>query len=583
MVNKNCITIDYSRDDKLTDAAKATLRDRYMLPEEQSPQDAFARASAAYSDSPEMAQRIYDYVSNLWFMFSSPIISNGRTDRGLPISCYLNYVPDSRDGLSEHYDENIWLASNGGGVGGYWGDVRSSGTKTSKGSESTGSIPFMKVVDSFMLAFSQGPTRRGSYAAYQDISHPEIEEFIDMRDPSGGDANRKCLNLHHGVNITDAFMHAVKSGAPWNLVDPHSGEAVKTVDARGLFMKLLNKRAKTGEPYIHFIDTTNRALPEGQKGLGLKVRQSNLCSEITLPTDENRTAVCCLSSVNLEYFDEWRDNEHFIPDLIRFLDNVLEDFIIRGSKVDGLRKAVYSASQERSIGLGAMGFHSYLQKRGTPFDSPVVKGLNHLMFSNIKLKAELASMDLALERGKAPDADMLIRNCHLLAVAPNATSSIIAGTSPSIEPWFSNAYKHKTLSGSFLTKNKHLEENLRELGMDTPDVWKSIVTNRGSVQHLDIPADLKDVYKTATEIDQEWVIEHASDRQEHICQSQSVNLFFNNSVHVTKFFKIHLMAWEKGLKTLYYVRGEPTKGAEVVSDKVERVRIMDNDCIACEG
>lgn len=580
------VKVDYSRDALLTPFGIETLKDRYLTDGETSPQDAFARAAEAFSDNPAMAQRIYDYASKLWFMFSTPILSNGGTKRGMPISCFLNYVPDSRGGLTSHYAENAWLSSMGGGIGGYWGDVRSNGVTTSGGSRSSGAIPFMKVVDAEVLAFAQGVTRRASYAAYMDISHPEIEEFLEMRKPSGGDANRRCLNLHHGVNITDDFMVAVDNGENWELIDPHSKRVTKTIPARELWQKLLELRMSTGEPYIHFIDASNRFLPASQRAKGLRVRQSNLCSEITLPTDETRTAVCCLSSVNLATWDEWKDDPLFIADLVRFLDNVLEYFI--NNAPPELSKAAYSASMERSIGLGAMGFHSYLQSKGLPFDSPMAVGVNRRMFQGIKERAVKATRALALERGSAPDSDVfdMVRNMHLLAIAPNASSSIICGeTSPSIEPYRANAYTQKTKTGSFLVQNRYLKKVLADLGKDTNEVWSSIITNGGSVQHLEfLDQNTKDVFKTAIEIDQRWIIDHASDRQEWICQSQSVNVFLPSNAHVSLLHHIHFRAWKKGLKSLYYLRSEAIKRAETVSTKIERQALNDYEgCLSCEG
>lgn len=580
------ITIDTTRDNLLSDFSKATLQDRYLL-EGETIQEGFARAAKAFASNPQHAQRIYEYASKQWFMFSSPILSNGGTNKGLPISCYLNYVPDSREGILSHYEENGWLASMGGGIGGYWGPIRSDGTTTSHGSRSTGSIPFMHVVDSEMLAFSQGTTRRGSYAAYQDISHPEIEEFILMRKPTGGDPHRKCLNLHHGVNINDAFMEAVKHGNSWPLVDPHTGNTTKEVSARSLWQLLLETRLSTGEPYIHYVDTTNRYLPVFQWKNNLRVHQSNLCSEITLPTNEERTAVCCLSSVNLEKYDEWKNEELFIHDLVEFLDNVLTSFIEKAP--DALSKAKYSASQERSIGLGAMGFHNYLQSKNIPFDSPIAVGLNRKIFQGIKIRAEIATSKLAEERGEAPDAEGCgVRNCHLLAIAPNATSSILANTSPSIEPNRANAYVHKTMSGSFLVKNKFLETLLEAKGKNTEEVWQSITVNRGSVQHLDCLDEWdKQVYRTAIEIDQNWIIQHAADRQPFICQAQSLNLFFSSDVDISYFHRVHFKAWELELKTLYYCRSEAISRADIVSQRFDKYERKDGDsggdCFACEG
>jgi ribonucleoside-diphosphate reductase alpha chain len=582
--------INYERDELLTDFGKTTLKDRYLLPNENSPQDGFMRAAKAFSDNDEMAQRIYDYASKLWFMYSTPILSNGGANRGMPISCFLNYVGDSREGLTGHYTENAWLASIGGGIGGYWGHVRSDGTSTSGGSQSSGSIPFLHVVDSEILAFSQGKTRRGSYAAYMDMSHPEIMEFLEMRKPSGGDIHRKCLNLHHAINISDDFMHLVEKCVAeptyddsWNLIDPHTKEVVRTVSARELWQKLLENRVATGEPYVSFIDTINEALPETQKKLGLKVHHSNLCTEITLPTNEDRTAVCCLSSVNLEKYDEWKNDKLFIPDLVRFLDNALTYFIENAP--DSVFRAKFSAAQERSIGLGAMGFHAYLQSKNIAFESALAKSLNMKMFKSIKEEAVEESKRLAVKRGEAPDMEGTgMRNAHLLAVAPNASSSIICGTtSPSIEPYRANAYVQKTMSGSFLVKNKYLEKLLEKKGINNDAIWSSIVSQRGSVLHLKELSDYeKDVFKTGIEINQQWIIEHAADRQKYICQGQSVNLFVPADVNIKELHDTHMLAWKKKLKTLYYCRSEAIKRAELVSKKVERTIIPEADCLACE-
>ena len=587
--------IDYKRDNYLSEFSHKTLQDRYLVDGETSPQDAFARAARAFSDNDAHAQRLYDYASKLWFMFSTPILSNGGTARGLPISCFLNYIEDSRSGLTGHYTENAFLSSVGGGVGGSWSDVRSVGSKTSNGSESTGVIPFMKVVDAEMLAFSQGVTRRGSYAAYLDISHPEIEEFLDVRKPTGGDINRKSVNLHHGVVISDRFMELIEGATreegfddSWDLIDPHTKEVIKTVSAKTLWVKLIQNRVETGEPYIMFGDTVNAALPEFQKDMGLSVHHSNLCSEITLPTNEGRTAVCCLSSVNLEEYDEWKNNKDFIPDLIRMLDNVITYFVSHAPAQ--LEKAKTSAEQERSLGLGAMGFHAYLQRKNVPFESPMAIGANKMMFEHIKKEAKNASNQLCVERGPCFDGYHAgVRNAHLLAVAPNASSSIICGnTSPSIEPYRANAFTQKTKSGSSLLKNEYLEHALQELDQDTDEVWKSIITNNGSVQHLDFLDDwTKDVFKTAVEIDQRWIIEMAADRQKEICQSQSLNVFFPANVSKQELHAIHMMAWKKKVKTLYYLRSEAIKRAETVSDEALRQYIFDSmddeGCLACEG
>ena len=618
------IQIDYSKDKKLDKFSIDTLQDRYYWENEQSPQEAFARAAVFGATHRghinfSLAQRLYNYASDHWFMFSTPILSNGGTTRGLPISCFLNYVPDSRDGLSDHYDENIWLASSGGGIGGYWGDVRSDGVSTGNGSRSTGSIPFMHVVDSQMLAFNQGITRRGSYAAYSDISHPEIEEFINMRKSSGGDINRKNLNLHNGVNITNEFLEAVKTDDEWRLIDPKTNEPTKVISARELWMRLLETRAETGEPYLINIDRCNQALPKGQKDLGLEIRQSNLCSEITLPTNEERTAVCCLSSVNLEYYDAWKDDEKFIKDLVTMLDNVLEHFIgeiVHTEKLGGytanykrfksyvkegkkgLVKAAYSAYRERSIGLGAMGFHSYLQSKGLSFNGLQQTGINNTIFSNIKSKAVHATTVLAEMRGEAPDIHgSNKRNTHLLAVAPNASSSIICGgTSPSIEPYRANVYTHKTLSGNYKVKNKYLEKLLKKKGLNAEEreqVWKDISNERGSIQNIKIfNKEEKEIFKTADELNQLHLVEHAKIRQEYICQSQSVNLFFvppkatePQEVH-DKFLQylndVHWYAMYN-LKSLYYLRSDAAKSAENVNVRIPRINLEDTECISCEG
>ena len=581
------LEIDMTKDNLLPKNAVDILKDRYMLPEELSPQESFARACMAFADNKAHAERLYKYVSNLWFMFASPLLSNGGTDRGLPISCFLNYVPDSREGLAEHYTENIWLSSMGGGIGGYWGHIRSQGQSTSKGNKTTGVIPFMHVVDSQMVAFNQGSTRRGSYASYMDISHPEIIEFMEMRKPSGGDINRKNLNLHHGVVVSDKFMKAVEGDLDWDLIDPNSKEVVKSVKARTLWIKLLETRVATGEPYIMFGDTVQRGLPKELKAKGLKVHQSNLCSEITLPTAEDRTAVCCLSSLNLEYFDEWSKDEMFIEDIVRMLDNTLDSFI--KSAPSTMWRAVKSAQSERSIGLGTMGFHSYLQKSGIALQSPMSMGPNLKIFKHIKTKCDKANMLLGKEKGEAPDMKGTgKRFSHMTAIARNASSSVICGnTSPSIEPLRANAFSQKTLSGSFLLKNKYLEQLLEKKGMNTKDVWSSIITSGGSVQHLDfLNAHEKNVYKTAIEIDQAWLVDLAAERQKYICQAQSLNLFFPPDADVRRLNSVHKRAWTKGLKTLYYLRSEAIKRAENVSIKVERqVRADSNEdeCVMCQA
>tara|TARA_Y100001937_G_scaffold128458_1_gene205221 strand:- start:914 stop:2677 length:1764 start_codon:yes stop_codon:yes gene_type:complete len=586
------IEIDYSRDNLLDEMSIRTLKDRYMVGTESSPQQAFARAAVAFSDDEDHAQRLYDYASKHWFMFATPLLSNGGTDRGLPISCFLNYVEDSREGITGHYTENAFLSSFGGGIGGSWSDVRASGTRTSKGSESTGVVPFVKVVDAEMLAFSQGITRRGSYAAYLHITHPEIEEFLDGRKPTGGDVNRKFTNLHHGIVLSDDFMEKIHRATKedgyddsWELIDPHSKEVKKVVSARALWVKILQNRMETGEPYIMFEDAVNADLPEFQKKKGLRVNHSNLCSEITLATDEERTAVCCLSSVNLEYYDEWKEVPAFVPDLVRMLDNVLEYFIKNAP--EQLEKARFSAMRERSIGLGAMGFHAYLQRNGIPFEGVIASSVNLEMFKHLKTQAQTTTEQLAVERGACPDDDSCsVRNAHLLAIAPNASSSIICGnTSPSIEPFRANAFTQKTKSGSFLQKNKYLEQALEKNNRNDEATWRSIVTNKGSVQHLDfLTEEEKEVFKTAVEINQSWVVEHASNRQEFICQSQSVNLFFPPDVNKGDLHNVHMLAWAKNMKTLYYLRSEAISRADNVSNKIKREIIFEqSDCLSCEG
>ena len=618
------IIINYNKDKTLDKFSLDTLKDRYFWEDETHAQEAFARASvfsATYKGETdyELAQRLYNYSSHCWFMFSTPILSNGGTTRGLPISCFLNYVPDSRTGLSAHYDENIWLASSGGGIGGYWGDVRSNGISTAHGSRSTGSIPFMHVVDSQMLAFNQGTTRRGSYAAYMDINHPEIEEFITMRKESGGDINRKCLNLHNGINITNEFLRAVEEDEDWRLIDPKTNEAVKIINARDLWWQIIHTRAETGEPYMINIDTCNEALPKSQKDLGLSIRQSNLCSEITLPTDDERTAVCCLSSVNLEHFDKWSKDPNFIKDLITMLDNVLQHYIdnavdtsqlgeynanykrfskyIKEGK-EGYSKSAYSAYRERSLGLGAMGFHAYLQSKGIPFEGIFATGFNNKAFNYIKKESVKATELLAEERGEAPDIHGTgRRNANLLAIAPNASSSIIcSGTSPSIEPYRANSYTHKTLSGSYQVKNKFLEKLLSKKGLKVKEldkIWKDISAHEGSVQQLDILDDKeKEIFKTANEINQIWIIEHAHMRQQYVCQSQSVNLFFTlpktteeQDIHDEYMQYVNDVHWYgmKRLKSLYYFRSNAARNVENVNIKVPRIRLEEVDCIACEG
>lgn len=562
-------SVDRHRDHLLTDFGKKTLENQYLLAEE-SYQDLFLRVATAYADDAAHATRLYEYISRLWFMPATPILANGGTTRGLPISCFLNETEDSLEGIVKLWNENIWLAARGGGIGSYWGNLRSIGEKISRNGETSGVVPFIKVMDSMTLAISQGSLRRGSAAIYLPICHPEIEEFIEIRKPTGGDHNRKALNLHHGVVITDDFMKAVEADLPWDLVSPKDKSVVRTVSARALWIRLLTTRIETGEPYLLFIDTVNQALPAHQKTLELKVKMSNLCTEITLPTGPDRwgrtrTAVCCLSSLNLEKYLEWEQEPGFVEDCLRFLDNVLEDFTRNAPAT--MQQAIYSATRERSVGLGVMGFHSFLQSLSIPLEGVMAKVWNQRIFKNIKEQADRVSQKLATERGPCPDAAVCGINerfSNKLAIAPTASISIICGgASPGIEPFVSNAYTHKTLSGSFPVRNKHLEKLLQEKGKNTPDVWSSIVQHEGSVQHLDFLSDHeKAVFKTAFEVDQRWLIEHAADRQPFICQGQSLNIFLPSDVHKRDLHQIHLLAWKRGVKSLYYARSRSIQRAE---------------------
>ncbi len=568
------VTTDKSRDDKLTDFGKATLLDRYLLPGEDF-QDLFARVASTYGDDDAHAQRIYDYLSNHWFMAATPVLSNGGAERGLPISCFLNESSDSLDGIVGLWTENVWLASSGGGIGSYWGNLRSIGEKVGVSGKTSGVIPFIRVMDSLTLAISQGSLRRGSAAVYLPITHPEIEEFIEIRRPTGGDPNRKAPNLHHGVLVSDSFMRAVENDEEWALLSPKDNVPVRKVSARSLWIRLLTARIEVGEPYIVFSDQVNRSIPEHHKLAGLSVKTSNLCSEITLPTGidhlgEERTAVCCLSSLNLETFQEWKDNPVFIEDVMRFLDNVLEDFI--ESAPDSMERAKYSAMRERSVGLGTMGFHSFLQANNVPFESAMAKAWNLKMFRHIKASVDDASRVLAEERGACPDAQdygIQERFSNKTAIAPTASISIICGgASPGIEPISGNSYTHKTLSGSFNVRNRYLKKLLAEKGKDDEDTWTSITVNEGSVQHLDfLTQDEKDVFKTAFELDQRWVIELAADRTPYIDQSQSVNIFVPADVHKRDLHQIHYQAWKQGMKSLYYCRSKSIQRAEDVSTK----------------
>ncbi len=595
------VKVDNKNDDKLSNFGKAVLKDRYLMPGE-SYQDLFARVAAYYADDQDHANRLYHYISNLWFMPATPILSNGGTDRGLPISCFLNESSDSLSGIVELWNENVWLASKGGGIGSYWGNLRSIGEVVRGNGKTSGIIPFIKVMDSQTLAISQGSLRRGSAAVYLPIHHPEIEEFIDIRRPTGGDPNRRSLNLHHGVAITDEFMRAVEKDGDFDLRSPHSGQSIETVKARTLWIKLLSARVETGEPYLLFIDTVNRAIPEHQKKLGLQVKTSNLCSEITLPTGvdhlgKDRTAVCCLSSLNVEFYDEWKDNGEILEDVMRFLDNVLQDFIDKAP--DLMVKAKYSAMRERSVGLGVMGFHSFLQSKNVPLESAMSKVWNKKIFQFIKQGADRASKVLAKERGAcldAVDAGVDERFSNKLAIAPTASISIIANnSSPGIEPFAANAFTQKTLTGSFSVRNKNLVKLLETKGKNSEDIWSSITINEGSVQHLDfLDEHEKLVFKTAQEMDQRWIIDLSAERQEYICQAQSLNVFLPGNVSKKILHEIHFRAWQKGLKSLYYCRSTSVQRADKVSNKGEKheldVSIQNNgdgkkeydECLACQ-
>jgi ribonucleoside-diphosphate reductase alpha chain len=590
------VQINLERDKLFDELGIKRLRESYMKEGETSPQERFAYVSKAFGSNQEHAQRLYEYSSKHWLSFSTPILSFGRTQKGLPISCFLNYIDDSAEGLVENLSETNWLSMIGGGVGIGFG-IRSSDDK------STGVMPHLKTYDASCLAYRQGRTRRGSYAAYLDISHPDIELFLEMRKPTG-DQNLRALNLHHGINIPDSFMEIIErcmvnphASDDWNLIDPHTKRAKETVSARKLWQKILELRMQTGEPYLHFIDTSNKELPKWLKDKGLRVRQSNLCSEIILPTDEKRTAVCCLSSVNLEYFDDWKDNQLFLRDVAEMLDNVLSYFIDHAPV--SVQRARYSAIRERSIGVGALGFHAYLQKNNIPFESAQAISRTNVMFSHISKCLWNANRELGKERGEAPDAlGTGFRFSHLMAIAPNASSSILMGnTSPSIEPYRANAYRQDTMSGAFLNKNKYLDKLLqqrcKEHNIDVNDVWRSIIANDGSVQHLDILDEYeKSVFKTAMEIDQRWIIDLAAFRQNYIDQGQSVNLFFPPDASVKYLHIVHFLAWKKGLKTLYYCRSDKVAKADKVSKQIERKVIEEVDiksladgdsCLACQG
>ncbi|WP_242501330.1 ribonucleoside-diphosphate reductase subunit alpha [Komagataeibacter xylinus] len=596
------VRVDRSRDALLTAFGKATLNNRYLLPDE-SYQDLFGRVASYYGANPAHAQRLYDYISRHWFMPATPVLSNGGTSRGLPISCFLNEANDSLRGIVDLWNENVWLASKGGGIGSYWGNLRSIGENVGRNGKTSGVIPFIRVMDSLTLAISQGSLRRGSAAVYLPVWHPEIEEFIELRRPTGGDPNRKALNLHHGVLVSDAFMRAVADDDEWALLSPKDNTVIRKVSARALWIRILTARMEQGEPYIIYSDHVNNARPEHHKLAGLEVKTSNLCAEITLPTGmdhhgRERTAVCCLSSLNLETWDEWKDDPQFIEDVMLFLDNVLQDFIDRAP--DDMERARYAAMRERSVGLGVMGFHSFLQAKDVPFESVVAKSWNRKIFQHIRAQADAASRKLAEERGPCPDAaeyGVMERFSNKMAIAPTASISIIAGNaSPGIEPIAANVFLQKTLSGSFTVRNRHLDKLLTRKGRNTSDVWSSITLNKGSVQHLDfLTQQEKDVFKTAFELDQRWVIEHAADRAPFICQAQSVNIFLPANVHKRDLHQIHYMAWKRGVKSLYYCRSLSIQRADAVSDGQEKRDVPPKDggsppatsgdyeeCLACQ-
>ena len=595
------IKIDRSRDSNLTEFGKATLSDRYLGANE-SYQDLFARVASYYADNNLHGQRIYNYISNLWFMPATPVLSNGGTKRGLPISCFLNEAGDSLDGILDLWSENVWLAARGGGIGSYWGNLRSIGEKIGRVGKTSGIIPFIKVMDSLTMAISQGSLRRGSAACYLPIDHPEIEEFIEMRRPTGGDPNRKALNLHHGVLVSDAFMRAVEMDEQWALKSPRDDAIQSTVSARNLWIRLLTARIETGEPYIIFIDTVNRQIPQHHKLAGLNVKTSNLCSEITLPTGvdrdgKDRTAVCCLSSLNIEKYDEWKDDKNFIDDVMRFLDNVLTDFIENAPKQ--FNDATYSAMKERSVGLGVMGLHSFFQQKNIPLESVMSKVWNKKIFEHIQKKVDESSKELAEERGACPDAEeygISERFSNKTAIAPTASISIICGgTSPGIEPIAANSYTHKTLSGSFNVKNKYLEKVLEKYNKNNDEIWSSITTNQGSVMHLDfLSKEEKHIFKTAFELDQKWIVELGADRTPHISQAQSINIFLPADVHKKELHQIHFQAWKKGLKSLYYCRSKSIQRAENINNgsstdvkmnvykKQEPQETEYDECLSCQ-
>lgn len=574
------IEIINDRDNLLSTVGKETLKDRYLLPNE-SYQEMFKRVSIAYSDDAEHAQRLYAYMSKHWFMPATPVLANGGTKRGLPISCFLQNVQDSIEDINNNWSETTILSSKGGGIGVYYGNVRGSNERVGIVGKTAGVIPFMKVNDSLALAISQGNLRRGSAAVYLPIWHSDIVEFLDLRKPTSGDANRKALNLHQGVCIDDKFMQAVEKGTSYDLISSATGGVVKTVDARELWIKLLTTRLETGEPYIVWTDRLKEATPQHHKDLDLYPVQSNLCSEITLPTNQERTAVCCLSSVNLEYWDKWKDNKLFIADVMRMLDNVLQSFIDNAPK--SMSKAVNSAINERSVGLGAMGFHSLLQSKSIPFDSVLAKVFNKKIFSFINSEIEQINGKLAHEKGACPDAEkanVMKRFSYTTAIAPNASISVITGsTSAGIEPYPANVYQHKSLSGTFVVKNKHLDKYIKTHYNESYDrLWKEIISNEGSIQNISVfNENIKEVYKTAYEIDQRYLITHAADRQSYIDQAQSLNIFLPSNIDKKSLHNIHFDAWKLGLKTMYYLRSKSLKRASEANLVIGNI----DECLDC--
>lgn len=644
--------LDLSRDDNLTNFGKATLEDRYLKPNETSPQHAFLRASTAFASNEAHATRMYGYASKQWVGYASPILSNApvRTKfaqawednfgrdcflsvvGALPISCFLGYVGDSREEIGFHYYETMWLASNGGGAKFYWGDLRPVNSETSTGSKTGGLIPFFHVDDGLIVATHQGNNRRGVDGGSIRDNHPEIVEFIESRKMSG-DPNKRSRNLFQTVNLSDDFMYAVLGDKSWDLID-HKGIVSKTVQARYLWELMLETPFETGCPFLHWIDTSNDKLPATQKALGLRTNTVNICTEITLPTDKDRTAVCCLSSINMLKRDEWINDPQFIADVTEFLDNVLEYFIqnaiytctkdfdweklkdtlrselkednLDEARIDqlahkivernimGYKKAVYSAKQERAIGIGMMGLDSYFMANEIAYESQEALTITQKTFRHIKAQAHAASIALGTLRGEAPDMKGTgRRNSHLLAIAPTATNSTIAGgATPALEKRYENIYTQKTKSGTFTVVEPALVKVLDKYGINTPEVIKSIKDNNGSVQHLRELTDHERLYlRTVFEVDQVWVVEHAATAQEEVCQAISCNLFFMPDVPRFYVNNVHLHMWKRGLKSRYYVRTKAVKSGDAFADAlVKRIQTIDykkhedfDACPSCEG